>query len=114
MAVSDSYRDYIVELLEPLAAISTRRMFGGLGVYANGLFVALASDDVLYFKVDDGNRPDFEAAGMAPFRPFGEDRPMQYYEVPADVMEDQELLGEWLDKSIAAAENKPAPKKRRR
>lgn len=113
MAVSDSYREYVIELLEPLASVSTRKMFGELGVYANGLFVALAADDVLYLKVSDDSRPDYEAAGMGPFRPFEGATPMQYYEVPADVLEDQELLGAWLAKAIAAAESKPAKKRRR-
>jgi TfoX/Sxy family transcriptional regulator of competence genes len=46
------------------------------------------AEDRLYFKVDEVTRPGFERCGMEPFRPFGEDSAMGYYEVPEDVMED--------------------------
>ena len=62
-------------------------MFGGAGLYHDGLFFGLIDDDALYLKVDDSNRIDFEARGKGPFRPFP-DRPeavMNYYEVPGEV-----------------------------
>src|SRR5229473_2196967 len=78
-------------------------MYGGVGIYARGLFFALISDDRLYFKVDDTTRPDFESLRMEPFRPFGEDSAMGYYEVPADVVEDAVLLAPWMQKAIDVA-----------
>jgi DNA transformation protein and related proteins len=79
-------------------------MFGGVGIYAAELFFALLYDDTLYFKVDDGTRPQFEERGMTPFRPFGAGgEEMQYYEVPADVLEDPEGLGAWAEAAIAVA-----------
>jgi DNA transformation protein len=79
-------------------------MFGGVGIYSGELFFALIDDDTLYLKVDDGNRPDFEAAGMGPFRPFGEEgEVMQYYEVPADLLDGGEQLGSWVEKAIEVA-----------
>lgn len=64
MAVSAAYRDYVLEQLAGLGPIRARKMFGGVGIYLHGLFFALIADEVLYFKVDDSNRPDYEAAGM--------------------------------------------------
>ena len=58
-------------------------MFGGVGIYAQGLFFALIAEDRLFFKVDDTTRPEFDQFGMEPFRPFGEDSAMGYYELPA-------------------------------
>jgi DNA transformation protein len=79
-------------------------MFGGLCFFAEGRAFALVAQDTLYFKVDDSNRPDFVAADMGPFLPFGDpDKPMQYYELPAEVLEDPELLAPWMAKSIAVA-----------
>lgn len=79
-------------------------MFGGVGIYAGDLFFALIADDTLYFKVDDSNRPDFEARGMGPFRPFGEDgEVMQYYRVPEELLDDPEPLGAWAEKAILVA-----------
>lgn len=105
MAVSQSFREFVVDQLSRAApGIRARSMFGGLGIYSNDVFFAVADDDVLYFKVDDTNRPDFEARGLGPFRPYGEDGgAMQYYEVPADLLEDANALRPWVDKAIAVA-----------
>ena len=64
-------------------------MFAGFGIYSADLFFAIVYDEVAYFKVDGRNRRDYERAGMKPFKPYS-DRPMtmQYYEVPAAVIED--------------------------
>jgi len=64
MAVSVGYRAFVMEQLEHAAPVAHRRMFGGVGLYSEGLFFGLMADDTLYFKVDDGNREDFEEAGM--------------------------------------------------
>jgi DNA transformation protein and related proteins len=64
MSVSEGYRTYIIEQLATLPAVSTRRMFGGLGLYSGDWFFALIDDDVLYFKVDDANREDYVSRGM--------------------------------------------------
>jgi DNA transformation protein len=79
-------------------------MFGGVGIYSGGFFFALIADDTLYFKVDESNRPEFEARGMGPFRPYGEDgEVMQYYRVPDDLLEDPEALGQWAERAIVVA-----------
>jgi DNA transformation protein len=90
-------------------------MFGGVGVYAADLFFALLADDTLYFKVDDQTRPDFEHRGMTPFQPYGEGgEVMQYYEVPADVLEDPVLLSSWVEAAIAVAGRARSSRPRRR
>src|SRR5215469_12842982 len=99
MAVSQSYRDFVLEQLGRVAPVTSKRMFGGVGIYAQGLFFALIAEDRLYFKVDDATRPDFERRGMEPFRPFGEDSAMGYYEVSADVVEDVNHLETCMKKA---------------
>ena len=107
MAVNRSFVDFVVDQMGRVAVITTRRMFGGVGVYGDGLFFALMDDDVLYFKVDDSNRSDFEEAGMGPFKPYGDDsHVMQYYEVPGDVLEDVDTLRPWVEKAISVARAK--------
>jgi DNA transformation protein len=111
MPVSAAFRAYILEQLNRLAPVTARGMFGGVGLYTAGLFFGLIDDDTLYFKVDDGNRAAFEAAGMQPFRPFGPDTPpMAYFEVPADAIEDPEALRPWLAGALAAARRARAKK----
>jgi DNA transformation protein len=105
MSVSPSFRAFIVEQLQRTApAIRARSMFGGVGLYSAELFFALVDDDTLYFKVDGTTRGEFEARGMGPFRPYGEDgEVMQYYQVPADLLEDAEALRPWVEAAIGVA-----------
>jgi DNA transformation protein len=98
MAVSQSYREFVLEQLGRVTPVTGKSMFGGVGIYAQRLFFALIAEDRLYFKVDDATRPHFEQRGMEPFRPFGEDSAMGYYEVPADVVEDVAQLEMWVKK----------------
>ena len=113
MAVSPSYRDFVLEQLGRVTPVTGKSMFGGVGIYAQGLFFALIAEDRLYFKVDDATRPDFERWGMEPFRPFGEDSAMGYYEVPADVVEDRNQLEAWVKKAIDVAARARRRKARR-
>ena len=105
MSVSDSFKTYVVEQLGRLRPdIRTRAMFGGVGVYAGERFFALIDDDVLYLKVDDVNRPDFEKEGMGPFQPFGPGgEVMQYYELPAGLLDEPEELRPWVESAIEVA-----------
>jgi DNA transformation protein len=82
-------------------------MFGGAGIYSGQLFFALVFRDQLYFKVDDGTRPEFEERGMERFRPYaGKPRlSLTYYAVPVEVLEDSEQLAAWGKRALAAALN---------
>jgi DNA transformation protein len=105
MSVSDAYRDFVLEQLAPAGHVSPRAMFGGVGLYLEGLFFALIDDDTLYFKTDDSNRARYEQAGSKPFCPFP-DRPEQslgYWQVPADVLEDPDQLAAWAREAVAVA-----------
>ena len=113
MSVSASYREFVLDQLGAVAPVSAKSMFGGVGVYSGGLFFALMADDRLYFKVDDSNRGDYEAKGMGAFHPFGDERAMNYYEVPEDALEDPEELAQWTIKAMKVAALKPRKKKTR-
>ena len=107
MPVSDEFLTYAIDQLECIGHVQARKMFGGAGLYFDDMFFGLVADDVLYFKVDDSSRPDYESAGMGPFRPFP-DKPyvMQYYEVPPDALENKNELRNWARKAIKVAERK--------
>ena len=88
-------------------------MFGGVGIYANGLFFALIDDDVLYLKGDESLKAEFEAAGSHAFAPFGLDKPMAYWTAPAEALDDQDVLLDWSRKSLEVAARATAGKKKR-
>ncbi|HXY98109.1 MAG TPA: TfoX/Sxy family protein [Steroidobacteraceae bacterium] len=115
MTVSADFLQYVLEQLAALGSVSSKRMFGGAGLYCDELFFALISDDTLYLRVDDSNRADYTARGAAPFRPYTDrpERSMSYYEAPADVLEDARQLAEWARRSVAVAQRAPPGKARR-
>jgi DNA transformation protein len=107
MPVSQEYLDYVIDQLIGLGPVKSKRMFGGAGLYLDGVFFGLVADDVLYFKVGDTNKSDYVAAGSGPFKPFGNDSyEMSYYEVPGDVLEDPDLAKEWAVKALLVARQK--------
>lgn len=106
MAASPEYAEYIVDLLTPHYPVSTRKMFGGVGIFCEyGMCVLISSEDVVYFKVDAENRADYESAGMAQFMN------MPYFQLPEELFEDADELGLWLAKSIGAARRAQKKKK---
>jgi DNA transformation protein len=119
MPVTDSFVEFVLEQLDPIGPITPKRMFGGVGLYAGDLFFALVAGDVLYLKGDDATRGAREAAGARPFQPYP-DRPrgkgtMQYYSVPAAILEDGDALLTWAKQAtaIARAQRAGSPKRRR-
>ena len=119
MARSSQFTDYLVEQLAPLGEVTARSMFGGWGIYCEGRMFALVAEDMLYFKVDDINRAEFEREGLLPFRyakTGKEVAVMSYYQPPAAALDDRDLLCAWARKGIEAAARvaeKPRPGKRR-
>ncbi|MBT4043963.1 MAG: TfoX/Sxy family protein [Rhodospirillaceae bacterium] len=106
MAVTPEYRAYIEDLVAPLGHVTTRRMFGGLGVFYRGLMFALIARDVLHFKVDELNRPDYEAAGMDVFsyQRNGKTRGLKsYWTVPVDVLDNEDEFLVWARGAADAA-----------
>ena len=122
MAARSELLDHIVDQLAPLGDARGRRMFGGYGVYLDGLIIGLIAFDSIFLKVDDQNRPDFEAAGASPFSydtKNGTITVTAYWEVPADVLDDSDQLRAWALKSLAVsrragAKSKDKPKSRKR
>lgn len=118
MAVSDDFRTFVLEQLASAGRVVPRAMFGGVGLYLDGLFFALINDDTLYFKTDDSNRARYELAGSKPFCPFPDrpDRPLGYWQVPAEVLEDCDELAAWAREAmgVALAKRSRRPARRRR
>ena len=106
MKVTEGFRLFVLEQLAELKHVHARAMFGGVGLYADDIFFGLVAADTLYFKVDDSNRPAFEAAGMEAFRPYadrGSPASMSYYQVPIRVIEDPAELAVWARTAIQVA-----------
>ena len=108
-------RDYLMlDVFADIPGITCKSMFGGFSFYKDGvIFGCLA--DVLYFKVDDVNRPQYEAMGSKPFvyEHVNTKRiaTMPYYELPESILEDRDQLKLWIDESVAASVRSQKKKK---
>ncbi|MFO1219064.1 MAG: TfoX/Sxy family protein [Burkholderiaceae bacterium] len=113
---------HCLELLAPLGAARSRRMFGGWGLYVDGLFIALISGEALYLKADDQTRAAFERAGSEPFTYASRDRGMVtlgYWSAPDEAMDSPQAMQPWARLALAsavraqAARRSPVPRKTR-
>lgn len=98
---TQEYRDYVLDLLGLFGEVTAKAMFGGHSLYKNGVIFAIIADDVLYFKVDDSNRPDYVVRGAEPFtyEAKGKRVSMSYWQVPLEVMEEGAELLQWAEKA---------------
>jgi len=106
----------IEELFAPFGPVNVSRMFGGLGVYADGVFFALTYRNEVYLKTDDQTVGKFRAAGSKPFE-FQMKRGLMvtsYWSLPASAHEDEAELVAWarlaLETARRAAAKKPTRK----
>lgn len=99
----DSFRDYVLDQLHGLSSVRFRSMFGGYGIYSEDLFFGILYEGRLYFKTNANTRDAYTDAGMKPFRPSEKQTLKNYYEVPPEVLDDDEILKEWARESIRIA-----------
>ncbi|PPC88942.1 MAG: competence protein TfoX [Methylocystis sp.] len=106
-------RARIEEVFAPFAAVSVKRMFGGHGVYADGLFFAIEAGGEIYLKADRHSAARFQEAGSRPFVYQGKDRPItiSYWSLPDQALEDAEELVRWAKFAVEAA-RRAGPKRR--
>lgn len=115
MAPRSEFAALVEEVLQPVGPVEVRAMFGGHGVFLDGVMFALIADEVLYLKVDDGNRTQFEDAGLDAFVYVarGRSMTMSYHRAP-DLLEDWEALEPWVASALDASRRAtPAPRRRR-
>ncbi len=100
------YLDYLMELFEQIDGVEPRRMFGGHGIFKQGLMFALIADDTLYFKVDEQTRGDYESRGLTPFTYARQGKQValsSYYLAPAEALDDPDSLREFAVPAFEAA-----------
>lgn len=114
MPKRSEFVDYLLELLAPLGGVSAKTMFGGYGIYQDGLMFGLVANDVLYLKTDAGNRASFEVRRLPPFTYERTGKPaivMSYHRAPEDALEESEELCRWAREASAAARRNASKKK---
>ena len=111
MPVTEAYVKPTIEKLCRAKPVEYKKMFGGIGLYCEGIFFAVIDDDRLFFKTDDVNRPEYEQAGMPQWIPDpSTGQRMPYHQVPESVLDDPETLSRWIDGSVGVAMRKKVRK----
>jgi DNA transformation protein len=92
-------------LFEPFGPVTVRRMFGGAGVYAEGLCFAIEADGDVYIKADTLSQPSFSGAGSAPFTYVmnGKPKSMSYWRLPEIAHDEADELRRWAGMGLEAA-----------
>jgi DNA transformation protein and related proteins len=114
MAISKDFADYCCELLSGVGKTTAKRMFGGWGIYVDGVTIAVIADltklgganEKLYLKVDDVTKQQFEAAGGKRFEMESKDgKPMgmNYYTTPDETMESSDAMLPWARMALLVA-----------
>ena len=103
--------DHLCDVLEPLGAIEPRSMFGGWGLYVDGVMFTLIRDHEAYFRADDTTAGDYEALGLPRYKSrVNRGIIMPYYQLPPDLFDDPDMMIEWAERALAAARRAKAAK----
>jgi DNA transformation protein len=111
----DEFANHCAELLGSAGPVRIRRMFGGHGLYVDGIFIAIVSAERLCLKADDLTRARFEAAGGQPFvyeAKGNRQISISYFTAPDDAMESPTLMQPWARLALEAALRARVPKPR--
>ena len=105
MASKSEFVKYLLELLEPFESVTSKSMFGGYGIFKEGLMFALVADDTLYIKTDDFNRFEFERLNLGAFMYTKNNKsmPMKYFRVPDEALDNSDELIRWAQFGFDAA-----------
>lgn len=107
-------------LTSAIGEVDVRAMFGGHGIYRNGVMFALVASDELYVKADDRSRKEFEKKGLKPFiyGRKGKQYAMSYWRIPPEALDTPDKMKPWAELGVEAArrakKSKRAPRAARR
>jgi len=96
---------YVVDLLQSIGPVEAKRMFGGHGIFLDGLMFGLIADSVLYLKADKESQDEFTAKGLEAFsyNKKGKAMKMSYYQAPEEALENLDDMNVWGNKAYSAA-----------
>ena len=108
--------EYVLGQLAKFRGVVSRAMFGGHGLYQDGVFFGLLDrSGVLYFHTDEVSRERFLDAGSEPFEMGGTGKkPARYWEVPEEVLENPIEVAKWAEVACTTAREFKRPKKSKR
>lgn len=107
MSTSQSTADFIVDQLDSLAGVASRKMFGEYALYYGGKVVALICDDLLFVKITEAGKA-FVGERYEEGYPYEGAKSALLIE--EDYLQDKAWLSELIELTAAAL---PMPKKKK-
>lgn len=96
----------IADLFRGLGPVTVRRMFGGKGIYHQGVIVALEVDGEVLLKADAESASAFRAAGSRQWvyagKPGRRAAAMPYWSIPDAALDDPDAMAQWAQRAFAA------------
>ncbi len=111
--MASDFAEHVRDQLRELGPVDARSMFGGHGLYHDGVFFGLVWKDRLYLRTDEAGRARYRAEGMKPFRPAKGRTLGTYWQVPDEALEDPRELARRAREALASRESPPEPRRRR-
>ena len=101
---------HMLDQMRGFAPVQARPMFGGYGLYLDGLMFGIVVGEQLYFKVDDETQADYEARGLLPFRYEAKGRTLslRYHQAPPEAQDEPDVMAHWARQAHAVAVNAQA------
>lgn len=112
MPLSPGFSDYVLELLAGFGRLEAKRMFGGAGLYRDGVMFGILDDDAVFFRVDDALEADLKAQGSVAWsysmKRDGTVREMGYWRMPETAADDPDEAVAIAKRAYAAALSRQA------
>lgn len=103
MAVNEDYLTFVQDQLSEIDSFETKKMFGGIGFFREGIMFGMIGGGVLRLRINDYTKSKYIAAGMEGLKSKSGKGGMPYYEVPQNVLEDKKELSNWANEAFQVA-----------
>jgi DNA transformation protein len=107
--------EHVLEKMTSFGVVTTKKMFGAITFYHDGLIFGMIIDDHLFLKGDDVLKGEFELEGLSQFIYHSKSdkaTAMPYWRAPERCMDDADDMKIWFNKAFEAAKRTQKPAKK--
>ena len=102
---TSEFVDYLKEAFQAFGPVAIRRMFGGHGIFFEGVMIGLVANERLYLKADATTVQEFTHRGLPQFQYAKGGRlvGMSYYLAPDEALDEAAVMQRWAKMAYEAA-----------
>ncbi len=105
--------NHISDLFAVFGPLEVRCMFGGAGLFVQGVMFGIVDDGVIYLKADEATIPAYKREHSSPFTyatRTGTQALTSYWRLPDRLYDEPEELAEWARRALSIAQRAAAAK----